>query len=61
MVSLEDYLVIQNGGTGQGLYEQTKAIEKSKLTYLFQCYSRAVAEKTEVQIHCTVLYSSIVN
>ncbi len=55
MVSPEEHLVIQNGGTYQGLFEQTKAIEKSKVTYLFHCYSRAVTERTEVPYEYTYM------
>lgn len=47
MASPELNLVSNKRGITHGLYEKEKATEKSKISYLCQCYSRAMAEKIE--------------
>lgn len=49
LFSLREHLIVQNTGVNYtGLYAKDKALNGSKITYLFECYSRAIAERTDV-------------
>ena len=51
MPSPGDHLVLMSKGIGHGLFGREKAEERSKVIYLFNCYSRAMAERTEVGVY----------